>query len=355
MSILDGEEPLGAGDEEGESLGVKVINLEGKVHRLENAVSEISSELRAVLTDVRTILSDLENPINFLRSLGIDEVMISMAEETIENKLKEFIEKKLDLIVKTSAEGKLKELVDELIKQFVDEQLGMLIESKVKELKEQGVLTVPIDANELKAAMEEKLSEVMKTDEFQEIIRDIKENARKELEELVKQEVKETVEELVKEELEVLKEELKEELPELLVQSDAVSTAVRNIPRRASTYSTRMTSVGLIACASTLVHIAGKKGAEQVVEEHYRRGKITDELRSILLRTIAMMNSKQIPEEKELHVEDHIVLTYLFEKLAHGASDLDFLVILSLSNRLNNANNGGPPGVGGFASARKHY
>jgi len=100
--------------------------------------------------------SELDNPMNYLKGLGIDEVMISMAENITEKKLTEFMERKLDDYTKSVVEGKLKESTDQLVKKFVEEQIGGIIEGKIKEMKDKGILKVPINPEELKKAMEEK-------------------------------------------------------------------------------------------------------------------------------------------------------------------------------------------------------
>ncbi|MEM2002954.1 MAG: hypothetical protein QXT77_09940, partial [Candidatus Methanomethylicaceae archaeon] len=118
-------------NEIGEDLGMKVLQLEEKTNKLESAFSRISKESAAVLTDIRAVLSELENPMNYLKGLGIDEVMITMAENITEKKLKEFMEKRLEGLVRTVVEGKLKEILESMVIKCIQEQAGSIIEAKI--------------------------------------------------------------------------------------------------------------------------------------------------------------------------------------------------------------------------------
>ncbi len=307
--------------EEGEDLEMKVVTLEERTNKLENAVGEISKEVRTVLSDVRGTITELDNPMNFLKGLGIDEVMLSMAENITESKLKEFMEKRLEALTKTVVEGKLRELVDQLIKKFVDEQIGTIIEGKIKELRERGILNVPIDPDELKKALDEKLSEVIK-------LEDIKTALREELLGTIKSEL----EGRLKAEIEALRQDL----PEVLSNNDGTSPAVeQNLKgaRPPGGIKTVAGIVGLTACAGALMRLSGRKGSERVIDDYYRRGLISDEARSALLRLISIITTKDLPDEREIGIDDQIMITYLFDKLTDGGSDTDFLIALMLLNR----------------------
>lgn len=308
--------------EEGEDLDMKVVTLEERTNKLENVVSEISKEVRTVLSDVRGTITELDNPMNFLKGLGIDEVMLSMAENITESKLKEFMEKRLEALTKTVVEGKLRELVDQLIKKFVDEQIGAIIEGKIKELREKGILNVPIDPNELKKALDEKLSEVIKLD-------DIKTALREELLKMIKPEL----EGHLKAEIEALRQSL----PETLSNSTNTAPALeQGLPKGACTPAGAKTVagiVGLTACAGALMRLSGRRGSERVIDDYYKRGLIPDEARSALLRLISIITTKDLPDEREIGIDDQIMITYLFDKLTDGGSDTDFLITLMLLNR----------------------
>ncbi len=306
--------------EEGEDLAMKVVSLEERTNKLENIVNEISKEVRSVLSDVRGTITELDNPMNFLKGLGIDEVMLSMAENITESKLKEFMEKRLEAMTRTVVEGKLRELVDQLIKKFVDEQIGAIIEGKIKELRAKGILNVPIDTDELKKVMDEKLSEVIKFDDVRTALReDLLKTVKSELEERLKVEI----------------EALKQSLPETSLSDDAIASALKersnsgNIPCSPGTKTTAGI-VGLTACAGALMRLSGRKGSERIIDDYYKRGLISDEIRSALLRLISIISAKDLPDEREVGIDDQVMMTYLFNKLTDGGSDTDFLITLML-------------------------
>ncbi|MDD1776211.1 MAG: hypothetical protein LUP94_02530 [Candidatus Methanomethylicus sp.] len=353
--------------QESEDVGMKVLRLEEKTSKLENTVSEMSHETRAVLSDVRNILTDLDNPLNYLKGLGIDEVILTMADNIVENKLKEFMEKRVDSLVKTIVDGKMKQAVNEIMAKFIDEQLGSIIELKVSELKDKGMLNVPIDMNALKAALGEKLGEALNSPEMQDDMQSrMKEYFKIELEERLEKEIKEKLEkqfkDSVKEELEeilkeggVLQESMKlfrgsPPLPEggtapLLNQSSFAFQQPKNrggttpeatikdnalLSTNEPTPVVGVSIVGLTACAAALMKIFGRKGAQNVIEDYYRKGWFSEEVKSALLNVVSVVNSKDIPEEQEVAISDHITIAYLFDKLKKGSSDLDFLVVLNL-------------------------
>jgi archaellum component FlaD/FlaE len=325
-------------NEEQEDAGMKLLQLEEKTNKLENALTEISKETRAVLGDVRTVLTDLENPMNYLKGLGIDEVMLTMAENITEKKLKEFMEKRLESLVRTVVEGQLKEMVDGHIAKFVEEQVGSIIEGKIREMKEKGILKVPIDVDELKRALDSKLAEVMGSDAVKGNFNEtIQQSIKSEIEKLTKQNG--ALQESMRNEFEgMLKKETSRIRDELLdpvnqIQNSAPSVIKKEEERKLAKQPTAGVSlVGLTACAGSLMHIFGRRGAERAVDDYYRMGWFSDETKSSLLRIMSIINTKRMPDDNEVSINDHVIATYLFEKLGNGGNDIDFIAILNLLN-----------------------
>ncbi|MEJ5292635.1 MAG: hypothetical protein WHS82_03475 [Candidatus Methanosuratincola sp.] len=313
--------------EEGEDIGMKVIQLEERANKLENAMAEMSQETRAVLNDVRVVLTELENPMNYLKGLGIDEVMLTMAENITENKLKEFMEKRLEALVRTVVEGRLKETVNELIAKFMNEQVGGIIEGKVREMKEKGILNVPINVDELKAALDERLSEAIDLEELGKKIMKV-------MEEKFSDSIRSKIESDLKEGL------LREVLSEIGREGTSAAPSrnqsreqVKGMPQQPFQAAGGVTMVGVTACASALVKMFGRRGAERVVDDNYRLGRISEETRSILIRAMSIIASSESPDavqEKVAGTEEHMVVTYLFEKLSNGGTDMDFIIAMNL-------------------------
>ncbi|MCQ8891948.1 MAG: hypothetical protein NQU41_01040 [Candidatus Methanosuratincola sp.] len=326
--------------EEGEDIGMKVIQLEEKTNKLEGAVAEISKETRAVLSDVRVVLTELENPMNYLKGLGIDEVMLTMAENITENKLKEFMEKRLESLVRTVVEGKLKETVNNLIAEFMEKEAGSIIEGKVREMKEKGILKVPIDVEELRKALDSKLSEALESGALDSLVGRVK----GELLESLKGEMGSKLAK-DRQTLDSLKAALKQEiLAEMAAQGQCAArapeeTQVANAAAQPAQQQQReaqkrpISIVGTTACAAVLVRIFGRRGAERVVDDNYRLGRINEDARSSLMRAISIMCASDpvdVPYERECTVEEHLLVTYMFERLGNGGSDLDFMVLTNL-------------------------
>ncbi|MBC7120513.1 MAG: hypothetical protein H5T33_02860 [Candidatus Methanosuratus sp.] len=315
--------------EEDEDLGMKIIQLEEKTNKLEGAVAEISKEARAILNDVRVVLTDLENPMNYLKSLGIDEVMLAMAENITENKLKEFMEKRLETLVRTVVEGKLKETVNAIIAEFMEKEAGGIIEGKIRDMKEKGILNVPINVDELKKALDEKLSEAINMDE-------LKGTLKKELEDSIQKDLGQSIGK-DKSALESLKGALKQEILTELSQTrfPQEGTEMAHAERISNQNRQRqpVSIVGITACAASLVRIFGRRGAERVVDDNYRLGRINEDTRSSLIRAISIMSAGEVLDmsyEKECNMEDHVLVTYLFDRLGNGGGDVDFLVVANL-------------------------
>lgn len=324
--------------EEAEDAGMKLIQLEERTNKLEKALTDISKETQAVLVDVRTVLTDLENPMNYLKGLGIDEVMITMAENVTEKKLKEFMEKRMESLVKTVVEGKLKEMVDNIVAKFADEQVGSIIEGKIREMKENGIFKVPIDVDELKKALDAKLAETLSSDSVKGNFNEtIQQSIKAELERLTKQngELQESMrnefESLLKKETSRIREELLD--PANQIQgSFQPPTKNEQGNKLTKQVTTGVSLVGLTACAGSLMHIFGRRGAERAVEDYYRMGWVSDEMKSSLLRIMSVIDARHLPDDNEVSINDHVIATYLLKKLGNGGSDMDFLAILNLLN-----------------------
>lgn len=301
-----------------EDVGMKVIRLERKMNDLEKLVNEISKQTHSVLFDVRNVLTELDNPMNYLKGLGIDEVMISMAENITEKKLTEFMGRKLDDYTKSVVEGKLKESTDQLVKKFIEEQIGGIIEGKIKEMKDKGILKVPINPDELKEAMEGKMAEVINSEEMQE---KMKEDLIPILEGKLKKSFLKDLKEPRLEPQEVSPRE--ESISTLVAQGPPVKPKEQEV-----VMPSRIGSVGLTACAGSLMQMFGRKGAESIVDDYYKRGWIDYELRQSLLELMSTIQTRDIPDEKDIGVNEHAIAAYLFDKLTKNGSDLDFVVIL---------------------------
>lgn len=280
-----------------EDSSIKMIQIEDRISKLESALSEISGNTTAVLSDIRTVLTELENPMNYLKGLGIDEVILTMTENVMEKKLKEFLEKRLDILVRSFVENKLKEIVEPIIMKCLQEQVHVIIEEKIKEMKDRGILKVPIDVNELKNVLDEKLTELINSEKLNSILKEIIGN-------------------IINEDR-LFGDQLLKEIPKQLSNLKNSSNNVGSI-------------VGLTACASILIQMFGKPGAEKIIEECYRIGWLSDEVKSSLLRVLSVINSENITEPKDPNIRDYIVAMFLFDKLAKGASDLDFIMVLKL-------------------------
>lgn len=277
----------------GEDLNIKLIQIEDRISKVENTISEISASTSAVLSDIKTVLSELENPMNYLKGLGIDEVILTMTENIMEKKLKEFLEKRLETLVRSIVENKLKEIVEPLIVKCLQEQAQALIEEKIKEMKEKGILKASIDVDELKRVLDDKLNEIVNQEKLKSM-----------LEELVKGIISE--------------------------DNGAVESNEKQDEIKASSIQNAKSMVGITACASALIQMFGKSGAEKIVEECYKTGWLSDEVKSSLLRVLSMIDSNNAPEYKEPTIKDYVVAMFLFDKLTKGAPDIDFVMTLKL-------------------------
>lgn len=275
----------------GEDLNIKLIQIEDRINKLENTISEISKSTSAVLSDIKTVLSELENPMNYLKGLGIDEVILTMTENIMEKKLKEFLEKRLEALVKSIVENKLKDIVEPIILKCLQEQAQVMIEEKIKEMKEKGILKVPIDVDELKRALNDKLNEIVDHNR-------------------IKSTLKEVVESIINEDYGIMKD----------------YEGQLDKPTSNNTKSI----VGITACASALIQMFGKSSAEKIVEECYKTGWLSDDVKSSLLRVMSMIDPNNTSEFKEPSIRDYVVAMFLFDKLVRGAPDIDFIMALKL-------------------------
>lgn len=252
--------------EEYEELEVKVKALEERVGRLEKDVNSVVEEIRSVLIDVRSTLSELDNPLNYIKELGISDLIESITED----KLKEIIEAKLREL-KKEMKGKLP------VKE------GRQVEG-IKEGKEYN----------------EKVSS------------------------------KNSHEQLDKETPKIKK--IKEVSPptrETLVQE-------RGLPFSGETsFSTTAYDniLKLVTCAGCLTYIFGKKGVEKVLDEYSRREWISHDLKLSLLHVVSLLNLSEVPEEREVSIEDHLIGLYLLNKLRSEAPATEFITILLLLSK----------------------
>lgn len=122
-------------DMEYEELDVKVKELEERVMELEKGLDELTEETRSVLMDVRNVISELDNPLNYIKELGLS----GLVESTIEDKLQEFMSSKLKDIIKdikkTVPQEKIEDSLKEPIKQFKDANI------KQFEVNKEGIIT----------------------------------------------------------------------------------------------------------------------------------------------------------------------------------------------------------------------
>jgi len=79
-----------------EELEFKVKALEERIAKLENELNSVVDEVRTVLVDVRSTISELDNPLNYIKELGLS----SLIESAIEEKLEKIIDDKLKEIRK---------------------------------------------------------------------------------------------------------------------------------------------------------------------------------------------------------------------------------------------------------------
>ncbi|MEM1856172.1 MAG: hypothetical protein QXG70_04295 [Candidatus Methanomethylicaceae archaeon] len=226
-----------------EDSNIKLIQIEDRINKLENIISEISKSTSAILSDIKTVLSELENPMNYLKNLGIDEVILTMTENIMEKKLKEFLEKRLETLVKSIVENKLNEIVNP---------------------------------------------------------------------DLLKSMLKEVVEKTINEDYGIIKNNNEKQLNEIKPLSNTKSI------------------IGITACASALIQMFGKSNAERIIEECYKTGWLSDDMKISLLRALSMINSNNSSEYKEPTIKDYVVAMFLFDKLVRGAPDIDFIMTLKL-------------------------
>ncbi|MEM4479464.1 MAG: hypothetical protein QXV07_05410 [Candidatus Methanomethylicaceae archaeon] len=276
-----------------EDSNIKLIQIEDRINKLENIISEISKSTSAILSDIKTVLSELENPMNYLKNLGIDEVILTMTENIMEKKLKEFLEKRLETLVKSIVENKLNEIVEPIVLKCLQEQAQIMIEEKIKEMKEKGILKIPIDVDELKRVLDNKLNEIVNPD-------------------LLKSMLKEVVEKTINEDYGIIKNNNEKQLNEIKPLSNTKSI------------------IGITACASALIQMFGKSNAERIIEECYKTGWLSDDMKISLLRALSMINSNNSSEYKEPTIKDYVVAMFLFDKLVRGAPDIDFIMTLKL-------------------------
>lgn len=163
MSVKEAEELV----QEEEDIQTKVFKLESKVTSLEQALNNMVNDANQVLTDVRAVLSELENPMNYLKGLGIDEVMLSMAEQITEAKLGEFMDRKISAFIKTVVEGKVKELVASKVKEILDEELKKTLGEAAQDVKQ---IVELLNSQDFIKALQEKVPQLLNVEKMKEEI-----------------------------------------------------------------------------------------------------------------------------------------------------------------------------------------
>jgi len=153
--------------QEEEDLPTKVFKLEDRVASLEQTLNGMVNDAKQVLTDVRTVLSELENPMNYLKGLGIDEVMLSMAEQITEAKLKEFMDRKISALIKTMVEGRIKDIISSKVKEVLDDELKKTLGEAVQDVRK---LIELLNSEDFIKALEEKIPQVISPDKIKEEI-----------------------------------------------------------------------------------------------------------------------------------------------------------------------------------------
>lgn len=168
--------------QEEEDIQTKIFKLEDRVASLEQTLNSMVSDAKQVLTDVRAILSELENPMNYLKGLGIDEVMLSMAEQITEAKLKEFMDRKISALIKTMIESKVKDTITSKVKEVLDEELKKSLGEAAQDVKK---LVEMLNSQDFLKALEEKISQVINPEKIkQELLEEVTKELNTKIEEV---------------------------------------------------------------------------------------------------------------------------------------------------------------------------
>ena len=70
-------------------LDLRLSKLEERVEALEKTVKATVDDVRQVLLDVRSVVSELENPINYIKELGIDDLVSDLVKEHLKQLIAE--------------------------------------------------------------------------------------------------------------------------------------------------------------------------------------------------------------------------------------------------------------------------
>ena len=84
---VEGLEPEEEEYEEDSELIDDVMDLKRRVGSIEKELKEVTGALKKTIMDVRTLISEMDNPFNFLRSIGVDK-LVEKAMETAEEEFK---------------------------------------------------------------------------------------------------------------------------------------------------------------------------------------------------------------------------------------------------------------------------
>ena len=75
-----------------------VMDLKRRVNGIEKELKEVTGVLKKTIMDVRTLISEMDNPFNFLRSIGVDKLVekaMETAEEEIQKAKKESMKERM--------------------------------------------------------------------------------------------------------------------------------------------------------------------------------------------------------------------------------------------------------------------
>jgi len=217
-------------------LDLRLSKLEERVEALEKTVKATVDDVRQVLLDVRSVVSELENPINYVKELGIGELV--------------------------------SDLVKEHLKQFIAEN------RRLRELVSRGR-----EAVEEASERPQELSEAPQNPQTAQAVR-----------------------------------------------ASEAGQVVRSSP------------IGFVECAGFLLRAFGRKGAEMVLSRYSDAGWVTQHVKESVLKAMSVLNSLNVPEEREAGVMEHIMALYFLKKLE---SSLDGVDIMMLQSLLSNFDGGG--------------
>jgi len=251
------------------SVADELEELEIKLKALEERVGSFEKNINEVTSEVRNVLIDIRSTLSEL-----DNPFNYLKELGLESLLKSTIEEKLSEFVET----RLKDLKKKL-------------EEKIAKAK------IPTEQNEEQAT----IPTTQKMPETQQKVRQI---TRKET-----------------------------QLPLKRILGSVIPQKRLTLTQESYSAIPLDEVLGLLSCAGCLIYIFGKRGAEKILDEYTRRGWIPDDVKLALLRASSILRLEDVPEEKEVGIEDHLIAMYLLNKLCDGAPLTEFLVVLLLLSK----------------------